>query len=106
MARQRSPNRDKAFEIYKEHSGNIDLIAIAEQLKLSAGTIRGWKNKDEWDYKLYGTLRKNMERSKRKKERNQITKMLLVDLLGIRKPKNMVCFRSTFRKKRWILSDH
>lgn len=67
MARQRSPNRDKAFEIYKEHSGNIDLIAIAEQLKLSAGTIRGWKNKDEWDYKLYGTLRKNMERSKRKK---------------------------------------
>ncbi|MDU7967668.1 MAG: phage terminase small subunit-related protein, partial [Paeniclostridium sordellii] len=26
MARVRSPNRDKAYEIYKEHNGNIDLV--------------------------------------------------------------------------------
>lgn len=28
MARARSPNRDKAFEIYKNHGGNIDLVQI------------------------------------------------------------------------------
>ena len=67
MPRQRSPNRDKAFEIYKENDGNIDLVKIAEMLNLSPGTIRGWKNKDKWDSRLNGTLQKNTERSKRKK---------------------------------------
>lgn len=70
MPRQRSPNRDKAFQIYKEYNGNIDLVKIAEILNLSPGTIRGWKNKDQWDNKLNGTLQKkskNTERSKRKK---------------------------------------
>jgi phage terminase small subunit len=70
LPRQRSPNRDKAFEIYKEHKGNIDLVKIADILNLSPGTIRGWKNKDQWDNKLNGTLQKkskNTERSKRKK---------------------------------------
>ncbi|WP_234121182.1 terminase small subunit [Clostridium hydrogenum] len=71
MPRQRSPSRDKAFEIYKNHKGNIDLVKIAETLNLSPGTIRGWKNKDQWDNKLNGTLQKkcnkNTERSKHKK---------------------------------------
>lgn len=58
MPRQRSPNRDKSFEIYKEHAGNIDLIKIAGILNLSPGTIRGWKNKDKWDDKLNGTFQK------------------------------------------------
>lgn len=65
MARVRSPNRDKAFEIYKEHAGNIDLVEIAQILNISPGTIRGWKNKDSWDEKLKGTLQINKERSKR-----------------------------------------
>lgn len=71
MARQRSPDRDKAFEIYKEHNGNIDLVKIAEILNISPGTVRGWKNKDKWEENLNGTLRKeklkNTERSKRNK---------------------------------------
>ncbi|MZQ76219.1 MAG: terminase [Peptoclostridium sp.] len=66
MARQRSPDREKAFEMYQEHNGNIDLIRIAEMLKLSPGTVRGWKNKDKWDSKINGTLQKNTERSKGK----------------------------------------
>ncbi|MFL0196416.1 phage terminase small subunit-related protein [Clostridium sp. WILCCON 0269] len=56
MPRQRSPNRDKAFDIYKENGGNIDLVEIAEMLDLSPGTIRGWENKDKWDDKLDGTF--------------------------------------------------
>lgn len=67
MARQRNPNRDKAFEIYKQYNGEISLVEIASQLNLSDGTIRGWKSKDKWEQKLNGTLQKNMERSKQKK---------------------------------------
>ena len=67
MARVRDPNRNKAFEIYEKHGGKIDLVEIASQLNISPGTIRGWKSKDSWDIQLNGTLRKNMERSKRRK---------------------------------------
>jgi phage terminase small subunit len=79
MPRQRSPNRDKAFEIYKEHGGNIDLIKIAEMVNLSPGTIRGWKNKDKWDDKLNGTFQKNMERSKRKNNNSDLKKESIVE---------------------------
>ena len=67
MARARDPNRSKAFEIYKEHAGNIDLVEIARQLNISPGTILGWKSKDSWEWQLNGTLHNNTERSKRKK---------------------------------------
>lgn len=65
MPRARNPNREKAFEIYKSHNGEIDLVEIANQLSLSPGTVRGWKSKDQWEQKLNGTLRKNTERSKK-----------------------------------------
>lgn len=68
MPRIRDPNRDRAFDIYKSHNGEIDLIKIADKLKVSPGTVRGWKSKDKWKEKLNGTFRKNTERSKRKKE--------------------------------------
>ena len=67
MARARDPNRSRAFEIYKEHAGKIDLVEIASQLNISPGTIRGWKSKDSWDTQLNGTFHKNTERSKRKR---------------------------------------
>lgn len=56
MPRARDPNRNRAFEIYQNADGNIDLVDIAGQLNLSAGTIRGWKSKDQWDAKMNGTL--------------------------------------------------
>ena len=65
MGRARDPNRDKAFEIYSENNGNIELIEIAERLGVSAGTVRGWKSKDKWEPKIKGTFqKKNKERSK------------------------------------------
>lgn len=67
MPRARDSNRDKAFQIYKQHNGKIDLVEIASQLNLSPGTIRGWKSKDKWESILNGTLQKDMERSKRKR---------------------------------------
>lgn len=65
MPKARNPNREKAFEIYKSHNGEIDLVEIANQLSLSPGTVRGWKSKDQWEQKLNGTFRKNTERSKK-----------------------------------------
>jgi uncharacterized protein YjcR len=67
MPRQRSPNRDKAFEIYKEHDGNIENRQIAKILNISEKTVSGWKCKDHWQNKLNGVLQKNMEYSERKK---------------------------------------
>ena len=56
MARVRSPNRDKAFEIYKESNGNIANREIAKILDISEKTISGWKVKDKWNEKLNGVL--------------------------------------------------
>lgn len=73
MPKARSPNRDKAFEIYKANNGNIDLIKIAEQLGIGAGTVRGWKAKDKWEELLEGTTPKkerNAPKKESKKERN------------------------------------
>ena len=67
MPRTRNPNRDKAFEIYKSHNGEIDLIEIAKQLDTSPGTVRGWKSKDKWEQKINGTFQKEVERSKKQK---------------------------------------
>mgnify|MGYP004522461697 FL=1 len=79
MPKARNPNREKAFEIYKKHKGEIDLVEIASQLNLAAGTVRGWKSKDKWDGKMNGTLRKNMERSKRKSENKKKANAEVID---------------------------
>ncbi|MGL5751072.1 MAG: phage terminase small subunit [Paraclostridium sp.] len=52
MARVKNPNRDKAFNIYKEHKGDIKLSQIADMLSEKATNIRSWKKADEWDSKL------------------------------------------------------
>lgn len=72
MPRPRDPNRDRAFDIYKSHKGNIDLVEIASQLNVSSGTIRGWKSKDDWERKMNGAFQKETERSKTKKKENPV----------------------------------
>ncbi|PDZ35857.1 phage terminase small subunit [Bacillus toyonensis] len=72
MARQRSPDRNKAYEIFKEHNGDITNRKIAELLStsektVSEKTVGGWKSKDGWIDKLNGVLHKN-ERSIPKKD--------------------------------------
>lgn len=62
MARERSPNRDKAYELFKKANGNIMNREIADQLEISEKTVGGWKSKDKWNQKLNGVLQSN-ERS-------------------------------------------
>lgn len=52
MSRQRSPNRDKSFEIYKEYEGKITPKEIAEQLNEKVSNINNWKSQDNWDDKI------------------------------------------------------
>ena len=59
MSRARSPNRDKAFEIYKQHNGEILLKDIATQLDVSESTVRSWKNRYKWDNEISATSQKN-----------------------------------------------
>lgn len=70
MPRQRSPNRDRAFEIYREHGGNIENRRIAEMLDISEKTVGGWKCKDRWDDSLNGVLQSE-ERSTPKEKGGQ-----------------------------------
>lgn len=56
MARVRSPNRDKAFEIYKLNNREILLKDIAAQLGVNDTQVRKWKSQDKWEEKLKGTL--------------------------------------------------
>lgn len=51
MARNRSPNRDKAFEIYKKHFGNIKTKEIAKLINDKYKNIEYWKAADSWDDK-------------------------------------------------------
>lgn len=67
MPRQRSPNRDKAFAIWKESGGEMLLKDIAAVLEVSEVQVRKWKNQDKWEQNK-GTLPKaNSNVTKKKK---------------------------------------
>ncbi|MFT9493406.1 terminase small subunit [Anaerosolibacter sp.] len=58
MARQRSPDRDKAKDMYLKSKGEMLLKDIAEKLGLKDSQIRKWKSQDKWDDELKGALPK------------------------------------------------
>lgn len=58
MARERSPNRDKAKEMYLSSNGKMKLKDIAEELGVIDTQIRKWKSTDKWEQELKGTLPK------------------------------------------------
>ncbi|MGX6979107.1 phage terminase small subunit [Vagococcus elongatus] len=70
MARKRSPERDKAYEIFRKANGDIMNREIAKQLGISEKTVSGWKSKDKWLDKLNGVLQSN-ERSTPKENKNK-----------------------------------
>ena len=56
MPRQRSPNRDKAYQLWQESGGSLLLKDIAAQLGVSESQIRKWKNQDKWEQSGMVTL--------------------------------------------------
>lgn len=49
MARPRSPNRDKARQLWLDSGGKRLLKDIAAELHVSEEQVRKWKNQDKWD---------------------------------------------------------
>jgi phage terminase small subunit len=56
MAAKRSPERDKACEIWRENNKTIPLKDIAELLGVAETLIRKWKCQDKWDKKINGNV--------------------------------------------------
>lgn len=68
MARARSPDRDKAFEIWKNSNGTIKLKDIAAELNLPDSRIRKWKAEDNWEEKVKGTFPLQKRNAPKKKD--------------------------------------
>ena len=49
MPRARSPNRDKAFQLWIESKGQKSLQDIAAELGVKPEQVRSWKHADQWD---------------------------------------------------------
>lgn len=49
MPRARDPNRDKAFELWKNSQGKITNRALATMLDVPEKTISAWKSRDKWN---------------------------------------------------------
>lgn len=81
MARARDPNREIAFDIYKEHNGDITNRKIAEMLGVSEKTIGSWKSKskDNWAEKLNGVLQSNERSTPKEKQPNRAKKKANVE---------------------------
>lgn len=52
MARHKSDNRQKAFEMWYQSGGKMKLKDIAATLEVGDTLIRKWKNQDKWDEKI------------------------------------------------------
>lgn len=52
MGKSRSPNRDKAFEIYKSNDGRISAKEIASMLDEKVTNVYTWKSSDNWNKRL------------------------------------------------------
>ena len=64
MARPRSPNRDKAYQLWLESGKTRQLKEIAAELEVSEEQVRKWKNKDNWDKVTLPNAKGNVTKQK------------------------------------------
>lgn len=77
MARARDPARDKAFELYKVHNGDITNRLIAEKLEIDEKVVAVWKGRDKWLQKLNSNVVQQSETNvvqQSKQQKNQPNK--------------------------------
>ena len=86
MARARSPNRDKAFDIYKEYDGNITNKEIADMLNENEKTISNWKCRDKWNVVLqkneYSTTKEKASKKTNKNTKKESVIEEVKEVLG------------------------
>ncbi len=59
MPKAKNPDCEKAKKLFVESEGMLTLKDIAEQLNVSEGTVRSWKNRYKWEQKKSETLQTN-----------------------------------------------
>lgn len=81
MPRTRSPDRDRAFELWRDSDGKLQNREIAKQLGIPEKTVSGWKVKDKWSQSLNGVLqntpKEGTEYSKKKTEQQKRKKNVM-----------------------------
>ena len=65
MARPRSPNRDKAYQLWLESGKTRQLKDIADELNVSEEQVRKWKNQDQWDKVTLPNANSNVTKPKK-----------------------------------------
>ena len=108
MPRVRSPERDKAKELYIQH--NIKLIDIAQQLGVLDTQIRKWKSQDKWDNELEGkgtlpntkrnVTNKKVQKDKEEKETiSQVVKEVMENVELTDKQKDFCLYYVKYRNQ-------
>lgn len=92
MSRQRDPNRDKAYNLWKEHKGEITNREIANQLDIDEKKVAVWKSRDKWDDKS------NVVQQKKSKTKNVVQQK-------DNKPKKQPVKQNTEDEEPLIVSD-
>ena len=103
MPRPRSPNRDKALQLWLDSGRKRQLKDIAAELQVSEEQIRKWKNQDKWDKVTLPNAKGNVTNHK---GAPAVIKMLLAMGLQnrIRTQKNTVSSASTCLRRPFPLS--
>ncbi|KAI3346255.1 phage portal protein [Clostridium botulinum] len=77
MARERSPLRNKAKELYINSKGTMKLVDIAAQLDIKDSQVRKWKSQDKWDNEL-GTSKGALPNKKVQSKSNVTNKKVTI----------------------------
>lgn len=95
MPRARDPNRDKAFQIWKEHNGTITNRALGEMLDVPEKTISAWKSRDKWNVVLQtnecSTTKQGSINPKRKNEKKQKQMEVFVESDNLTEKQRLFC---------------
>ncbi len=97
MSRVKNPNRNKAFEIYLSHNGNITNREIANQLGEDEKKVAVWKQRDKW---IVVQQSKTNVVQRKKKSNKQINRS------GNPNPQNQFTERNSYAKKHGLFSRY
>ena len=77
MPKARSPERDQAYELYKNSKGLMPLREIARQLNVPEKSVSGWKCKDKWDDQMNGVLHSKIKDKRSTPKSKRVVKALI-----------------------------
>lgn len=80
MPKARSPERDQAYELYKNSKGLMPLREIAKQLNVPEKSVSGWKCKDKWDDQINGVLHTKIKDKRSTPKSKRVVKALINEI--------------------------